>query len=267
MKLSLIFLLLFELVPASNFLDQREEVKENNVEAFQEVEREETLGTYRENSKVSKDIFQKEKGAFGIPAGNAGYSRPQAIGIPAGKKSSKNWKYIFLLSLPFSALAGWLVFRKRYSTKSTTGPTTIPEFYQKIRQEDSGEDLRDTASTCEVKDNEEDKHITRIKEFMVTEQPFLDPEFTIKTMADQLDMEVRELSLLLNNSFQQNFYDFLNLYRIEKAKELLKDPINKKLTILEILYSVGFNSKSSFNTSFKKLSGLTPTQYRQKFNK
>lgn len=55
----------------------------------------------------------------------------------------------------------------------------------------------------------------------------------------------------------------MNEYRIEKAMEILKDPSQKELTVLEILYQVGFNSKSSFNTSFKKYTGKTPTDFRK----
>nr|WP_320000773.1 helix-turn-helix domain-containing protein [uncultured Draconibacterium sp.] len=58
--------------------------------------------------------------------------------------------------------------------------------------------------------------------------------------------------------------NFVNEYRIEKAMELLASNDRKEYTILKILYEVGFNSKSSFNTAFKKHTGLTPTEYRQK---
>ncbi|MNR66287.1 DNA-binding transcriptional activator FeaR [compost metagenome] len=64
----------------------------------------------------------------------------------------------------------------------------------------------------------------------------------------------------------KHFFDFVNEYRIEKAKEILKDPLQKELTILEILYKVGFNSKSSFSSSFKKYTGKTPTDFRKDSN-
>lgn len=61
----------------------------------------------------------------------------------------------------------------------------------------------------------------------------------------------------------KHFFDFVNEYRIKKAIQILKDRTQKELTVLEILYQVGFNSKSSFNTSFKKYTGKTPTDYRK----
>lgn len=61
----------------------------------------------------------------------------------------------------------------------------------------------------------------------------------------------------------QNFFNLVNSYRIEKAQEILRDPDKQAITVLEILYEVGFNSKSSFNTAFKKHAGTTPTQYRK----
>jgi len=67
---------------------------------------------------------------------------------------------------------------------------------------------------------------------------------------------------LINHHMDQHFFDFVNEYRIQKAMNILKDKSKKELTILEILYEVGFNSKSSFNTSFKKYTRLTPTEYR-----
>ncbi|HEX8327316.1 MAG TPA: helix-turn-helix domain-containing protein [Hymenobacter sp.] len=104
--------------------------------------------------------------------------------------------------------------------------------------------------------------IQRLQAHMAQAEPYLDPELTIQDLANQLNMPVRELSLLINHHLDQHFFDFVNEYRIQKAKRLLKDDSQKSTTVLEILYAVGFNSKSSFNTSFKKHTGLTPTQYR-----
>ncbi|MNY70445.1 Melibiose operon regulatory protein [compost metagenome] len=78
-----------------------------------------------------------------------------------------------------------------------------------------------------------------------------------------MNVPVRELSVLINHQLGQHFYDFVNTYRIENAKEILKDSSKSKVTILEILYEVGFNSKSSFNSAFRKHTGNTPTEYRK----
>ncbi|MGC9366431.1 MAG: helix-turn-helix domain-containing protein [bacterium] len=67
---------------------------------------------------------------------------------------------------------------------------------------------------------------------------------------------------MINESLQQNFFNFVNSYRIEEVKKMLVDEVNSDRTILEIMYECGFNSKSSFNSVFKKQTGLTPSQYR-----
>ncbi len=61
---------------------------------------------------------------------------------------------------------------------------------------------------------------------------------------------------------QSNFYDYISKYRIEEAKSILSDQSSNK-TVLEILYEVGFNSKSSFNTAFKKYTGVTPSKFKR----
>lgn len=109
---------------------------------------------------------------------------------------------------------------------------------------------------------ETEEKIGQLKKYMNEEQPYLEPSLTIQDLAHQFGMPVKDLSILINHQLDQHFFDFVNEYRIEKAMSLLKDPGKSKLTILEILYEVGFNSKSSFNTAFKKHTGLTPTAYR-----
>jgi AraC-like DNA-binding protein len=110
---------------------------------------------------------------------------------------------------------------------------------------------------------EANKQVAVLKKHMIDKEPYLNPSLTIKNLAQQMELPVRELSVLINQHLNQHFFDFVNGYRIEEAMKILKDPSKKEFTVLEILYEVGFNSKSSFNTAFKKHTGLTPTQYRK----
>lgn len=112
-------------------------------------------------------------------------------------------------------------------------------------------------------EHEYNEELLKLRQYMAEEKPFLDPALTIQEVARQIRIPVRDLSVLINHQLGQHFYDFVNAYRIEAAMDLLKDAARSKATVLEILYEVGFNSKSSFNTAFKKHTGQTPTDYRK----
>jgi AraC-like DNA-binding protein len=101
-----------------------------------------------------------------------------------------------------------------------------------------------------------------VKKYVLENESYLEPSLTIQELSKQVDIPVRDLSLLINRHSNQHFFDFINEFRIQKAKQLMKDPSKKEHTILEILYEVGFNSKSSFNTAFKKFTNQTPTAFR-----
>lgn len=105
--------------------------------------------------------------------------------------------------------------------------------------------------------------VEALKNYMNKEEPFLDSSLTMQDLANQMHLNVRETSILINHTIGQHFFDFVNGYRIEKAMKILENPLDNKKTVLEILYEVGFNSKSSFNTAFKKHTGTTPTLYRK----
>ena len=92
---------------------------------------------------------------------------------------------------------------------------------------------------------------------------YLKPNLTIKKLAQELDVQSKHLSQVINENFDQNFCDYINSCRIEDAIDQLKNPKQKHKTILEICYAIGFNSKSAFNDVFKKQTGLTPTAYRK----
>jgi len=105
---------------------------------------------------------------------------------------------------------------------------------------------------------------TKLEQYMTEKKPWLDASLSIYDLSRQLNVPFREISIYINHDLNKHFFDFVNGYRIEKAKQMLTDPDKKDFTVLEILYDVGFNSKSSFNTAFKKHTGYTPTQYRKK---
>lgn len=102
--------------------------------------------------------------------------------------------------------------------------------------------------------------------YMETKQPFTQSDFSIKIMATQLETPPYHISQLLSSRLQTKFYDFVNIYRVEKAKSLMHDPKFQHLSLLGLAYDCGFNSKSTFNRAFKKQVGCTPSQYKKQSN-
>lgn len=104
-------------------------------------------------------------------------------------------------------------------------------------------------------------YLKLLDEKMEKEKVYRNNELRLSDLARELDMSTHHLSQIINEEKQQNFFDLVNGYRVQEAKEkIVKD---KSRTLLEIAYEVGFNSKNSFNSAFKKLVGLTPSAYRK----
>ncbi len=110
---------------------------------------------------------------------------------------------------------------------------------------------------------EEADKLNAVNKYMKTEKPFLNSSLSLHELAKQLDISSRELSYLINRGKGESFFDFVNKFRIQYAQEKILNSEDKKQTILEVMYASGFNSKSSFNTAFKKHSGHTPTQWKK----
>jgi len=104
----------------------------------------------------------------------------------------------------------------------------------------------------------------KLKEFMEKEKPFLEPEISLQELSTRVKIHPRYVSQVINERFNKNFFEFVNYYRVEEAKTQLITESGLEKTVLEILYECGFNSKSVFNTFFKKSTGLTPSQYRKR---
>jgi TolB-like protein/AraC-like DNA-binding protein/Tfp pilus assembly protein PilF len=101
----------------------------------------------------------------------------------------------------------------------------------------------------------------RLIAYILENKPFLNPDLSLRELANQTAIHPNHLSWLLNNNFGKNYNEFINTYRIEAFKLNAKAPQNAHLTIEGLAYDSGFNSKTVFNTYFKKETGLTPKQF------
>lgn len=116
-----------------------------------------------------------------------------------------------------------------------------------------------TSLSEEIKENYKNK----LLQYMENQKLYLDSSLCINDLAKKVSIPPHNLSQVINTCFNQNFFDFINSYRINESKRLLSEQDSAKKTVLEILYETGFNSKSVFNTAFKKHTGMTPTQFRK----
>jgi AraC-like DNA-binding protein len=125
-----------------------------------------------------------------------------------------------------------------------------------------GEPLRQLADDPPLKTIHTDL-MHRLQTYMEEKQPYLDPELTLSELAKQLNMSRGQLSQLINEGTGDNFYNFINKYRVEQVKLFMLDPAMKHYSMLGIALEAGFKSKSTFNLIFKRFTGVTPTEYRK----
>ncbi len=101
----------------------------------------------------------------------------------------------------------------------------------------------------------------KVESYVEKHKPYTNPQLSLNELATKLKMPPHVLSRVINDGFGKNFFDFINTYRIEEFKRRADDPHYKNFTLLGIAYEVGFNSKSAFNRSFKKITGQTPREH------
>lgn len=99
--------------------------------------------------------------------------------------------------------------------------------------------------------------------FMENEKPYLDNDLRLATLAEQIQSTPHHVSQVINEQLGKSFPDFINEYRVKAAQEMLLDPNNKSVYIINIAYSVGFNNKTSFNKAFKQVTGTSPSVFKK----
>lgn len=122
--------------------------------------------------------------------------------------------------------------------------------------------LKETAKT--TLSDKTDEHFKRVLELMETEKLYRDSTLNMDVLAQKSDLSNGYLSQIINQKEGKNFYDFVNTYRVKEVKQHLVDTQYDHYSILGIGLEAGFQSKSTFNAVFKKMTGMTPTQYKKK---
>ncbi|HEX7016259.1 MAG TPA: helix-turn-helix domain-containing protein [Cyclobacteriaceae bacterium] len=105
--------------------------------------------------------------------------------------------------------------------------------------------------------------VEKLRAFMTDTKPYLDPELSLSSLSKKMGLTRNQLSHLINAGLGENFYDFINKYRVEEVKRLMADPQKQNYNLLGIALEAGFKSKSTFNLIFKRFTGLTPTEYKK----
>lgn len=107
-------------------------------------------------------------------------------------------------------------------------------------------------------------YFQRLQELMGNNEPYLDENLNIHQLAESLQTSAKHLSQVINQNSEQSFYDYINGFRIDKAKALLRDPQHAQMRVSQVMYEVGYSAKSTFNSLFKQTTGMTPTEYRRR---
>ncbi|MCL6273114.1 helix-turn-helix domain-containing protein [Muricauda sp. 2012CJ35-5] len=105
----------------------------------------------------------------------------------------------------------------------------------------------------------------KLEVYMNQEKPYLNHDFRLDDLAEELDISRHHCSQVINEHFDANFFNFVNQYRIKEAKEMLKT--EKDMTVTDVMFASGFNNRASFYAAFKKNTGLTPKQFMQQADK
>ncbi len=149
--------------------------------------------------------------------------------------------YLFIIALTYFALGQ---SRLRFASGSQPAPAN-----DKYRR--SG-----------LQDHSAEYYLDKLNRLMATERFYLESDLSLKSLADRVNISPHHLSQILNEKLQRTFYDYVNEQRVEYAKRALSNEPERSIT--EIAFESGYNSKNSFYNSFKRHTGMIPSQYRRR---
>ena len=179
--------------------------------------------------------------------------------------------YAAIIVLLLIAFIGYKGFANTYGVEVIHGLVALcvyavgykglfqPEIFVSIENDES--EKKPSTQNGEIESFSKEEMVSLL-DYMREKKPYLKEDLTLTELAKQIGMSRNQLSALINAGVGENFYTFINKYRVDEVKRLITDSKNNNFTILSLAYEAGFPSKSSFHTVFKKITGLTPTEYR-----
>lgn len=162
---------------------------------------------------------------------------------------------VLIYAMGYLGLRQPVIFSESFSLKLIEPVASLEAVTENTQKGDKYKRSSLSPELCEVLMTELDTH-------MQTDRAYLDNQLSLPQLAGRLDVSVNYLSQTINQQTEQNFFDYVNGYRVEEAKQLFKDGAKQPQSILDIAMNAGFNSKSAFYTAFKKHTGMTPGAYR-----
>lgn len=128
--------------------------------------------------------------------------------------------------------------------------------------------IKDAKYASSILSPEKIKEYTeKIEKGFVEDKWYLEPKLNLKSLAIKSNIPAHYISQIINQQFGKNFFDYVNCYRIEYLKKKLLDPTEIYIKIEGLAYMSGFNSKAAFQRAFKKHVGISPKEYRRKYEK
>jgi len=168
-----------------------------------------------------------------------------------------SYNTFYMLIVSFIGIGGVIqkeIYKKRFIT-------TLPSFND---NENKNEEVKYKGSS--LNEDAKRKLVVKLRVYLEKEKPYLNNDLKLDDLSVALDTNRQYLSQIINETYNQNFFTLINNLRIEEAKKMFFNKKHKQLSIMGVANSVGFNSKSTFNTLFKKYTNLTPSQFIKENN-
>ena len=177
------------------------------------------------------------------------------------KIESKNLiiKFVGTLSVILALL--FLILSRMYNQKRKALNILVRYNLEALKREHNSKQHK-TQSNTNLNDDKQKIILNNIEKCMEKEKPYLDINFSIEIFAKKINSNRQYISQIINQAFEKNFSTYVNEYRIKEARKLLADDLNNKYTIEAISKMVGFYSRTSFISAFKKYTGVTPSYFK-----
>lgn len=156
------------------------------------------------------------------------------------------------------------VFYYSYSALKQKEIFPLDEYERRELLKEKEDDNNDLSKRKIISDERLLELKDKLNQLMLDEEPYLEPDLTLSKLAKQLSISTNQLSYVINQGFEDNFHGYINMFRVKKAKHLLLDKKSDHLSIIGVAFESGFSSKTAFNTTFKKITDTTPSEFKKK---